>query len=384
MRIAFLIDSLGAGGSERSLADMLPHLVEGGVEPRVFVLREPAQGFAERVRGLGIEVEVVAGSSWWRRWSQLRRELRGWRPALLHTTLFYSDVLGRLAAWGTGVPVLSSLVSVRYDPARLSDPRIRRWRFKVVQLIDGFTGRALTAHYHSVSEAAKASAVRHLGLPPESITVVRRGRDLERLSPPSEAARAEARRRWGVGDDEVLLVNVGRQTFHKAQLVLLRATGELIREGLPVRLVVAGSRGPCSDELREFVAEHDLGERIAVPGHVDDVAELLGAADVFAFPSRLEGFPGAVLEALATGLPVVAAAIPAVREIFPEPSEALLVTPDSPAELARALRELVNDPERRAALGRRGRQLFVGRFDVRDSSAAMLELYRDVANGRRS
>ncbi len=380
MRVAFLIDSLGAGGSERSLAEMLPHLVAAGVEPRVFVLREPAEGFAALVGERGIEVEALAELSWLGRRARLRRLLRDWRPALLHTTLFYSDVLGRLAAWGTGVPVLSSLVSVRYAPERLTDPRIAPWRYKAIQLVDGLTGRVLTAHYHAVSQAAKDSAMAHLGLAPDSITVVRRGRDLGRFTLPSERERMAARRHWEVADDELLVVTVGRQTFHKAQLILLQAMLELIRAERPLRLVVAGSEGPCTGELKSFVAAHGLEARIRLAGHVDDVPGLLAAADIFAFPSRLEGFPGAVLEALAMALPVVAADIPAVREIFPDPAaDALLVPPDSPEELARALGELAGDRARRTALGRRGRELFVDRFDIRQSVAAMLDLYRRVA-----
>ncbi len=379
MRIAHLIDSLGAGGSERSLAEMLPHLARAGLELRVFVLSEPERGFADLVRASGTEVELLPPGGWPRRCTELRRRLLDWRPDLLHTTLFYADVVGRLAAWRSGIPVLSSLVSVSYEPERFADPRLPRWRFTAVRWIDGWTGRHLNEHFHAVSQAAKDSAVRRLKLPPERVTVIRRGRDIERFGEPSRRERAEARLGWGIGENEILIVNVGRQTFHKGQIVLLEAVRRLLAAGLPVRLIIAGGEGPCTGELAGFIDRHELSEHIRVAGHVDAVTGLLAAADVFAFPSRLEGFPGAVLEAMAMALPVVATSIPSVREIFPDGDGALLVEPDSVEGLAKALDRVATDAAMRRALGGRNREMFLDRFDLRKTVPAFVDLYRRVA-----
>ena len=379
LKVAYLIDSLGAGGSERSLAEMLPHLMGAGVEPRLFVLSRPERGFAGLVREHGLEVEQLPAANWLARRAYLRRQLATWEAHLLHTTLFHSDVLGRLAAWRLGVPVVSSLVGVGYEPERLADPGIRAWRLAAVRMLDGFTGRHLTAHFHAVSQAAKDSAIARLGLDPGAITVVRRGRDVERYRLPDAEGRRASRERWRVGPDELLVVNLGRQTFHKGQHLLLQAVHRLLESGRPMRLVVAGGEGPATADLRRYVDRHDLAARVELAGHVEDVPGLLAAADIFAFPSRLEGFPGAVLEAVAMGLPVVVADIPALREIFPQPAGALLFERDSEEQLAAALCELADDPARRLELGRRGRELFVERFDIRQTVPAMLDLYHRVA-----
>ncbi len=379
LKVAYLIDSLGAGGSERSLAETLPHLVDAGIEPRVFVLSEPEHGFAHLLRDHGIEVSLIPESGWWARRVYLRRQLLSWRPDLLHTTLFDSDILGRLSAWGSGVPVVSSLVGVGYEPARFADPRIKRWRLKTVQWLDSVTGRHLNAHFHAVSQAAKDSAIRRLGLAPERVTVVRRGRDVDRFAAPDAGRRAAARRTWRVADDEILLVNVGRQTFHKAQIVLVEALDGLVRSGLPVRLVIAGHEGPSSAELAASVAAHGLDSHVRLPGHVEDVPGLLAAADIFVFPSRLEGFPGAVLEAMAMGLPIVAADIPATREILGKLQDVPLVAPESATELATTLERLATDQGRRERLGARNREIFLQRYDVRKTVPELLELYHQVA-----
>jgi glycosyltransferase involved in cell wall biosynthesis len=379
LRIAYLIDSLGGGGSERSLAEMLPYLVRAGVEPRVFVLTEPEAGFSNLVRTDGIAVEALPVGSRLRKLLALRRHLAEWRPQLLHTALFYSDVLGRIAAIGTGIPVLSSLVNSGYSPERRSDPRVRRWRFETVRRIDGWTSRHLTDHLHSVSQATKESAVRWLGLPPEKITVIRRGRDLERLGEPGPERRRRARAKWNIADEEALVVNVGRHAYQKAQIVLLEAVARLVEHGYPIRLVVAGGEGSCTDALREFIDAHDLGGRVLLAGFVEDVPELLAAGDVFAFPSRLEGLPGAVLEAMAMALPIVASDIGPLQEIFPEDEGALLVEQGSATALAGALQRLLDDRTLRQALGAASRDNFLARFDIRRTIPETMALYREVA-----
>ncbi len=381
VRVAYLIDSLGAGGSERSLVETLPHLVSAGIETRIYVLSQADQRFSQVAERAGVEIEALPPGSWPARFSAFRKRLRAWRPDVLHTTLFYSDILGRVAAWGTGVPVVSSLVSLRYEPARFADPRVDRWRFRVLQALESWTGRRLTTHFQAVSQAAKSSAVRTLRLREEAITVVRRGRDVERFEAPSASRRTRARANWSVPADDLLVVNVGRQTYHKAQLVLLEAMRELRdRTDLPLRLVIAGSEGPCSAELQEFTSRHGLGDCVQIAGHVDNVPELLAAADVFAFPSRLEGFPGAVLEAMAAGLPVAASDIAPVQEIFPADAPGALHFPcDRAAGLADVLEQLARDPHLRRELGARNRQTFLERYDIRETVPQLLDLYRRVA-----
>lgn len=378
LRVAYLIDSLGVGGSERSLVEMLPHLVDAGVEPRLFVLIEPDAGFGEQVRERGIPVEALPSGGWIKRARTLRRELLGWRPGLLHTALFYSDVLGRVAAAGTGIPVLSSIVASRYVPQRRADPRLSRWRLEAVRAIDGWTSRHLTDHFHSVSHATRASAVESLKLDPERITVIRRGRDPRRFQPSPERKR-RARERWDIGEADKLVVTVGRHAYQKGQILLLEAVARLVAEGAPVKLVVAGGEGACTPELRRFIAERDLDGCVRLAGFVEDVPGLLAAADVFAFPSRIEGLPGAVLEAMAMGLPVVAFDIAALQEIFPGGAGALLVEDGSSAALAGALGRLLEDEALRHRLAEASRTAFLERFDIRSTIPATVDLYREVA-----
>ena len=111
MKIAFVINGLGAGGTERSTTLMLPLLRERFVEVEVFTLKREQVGDEQRVRDMGIPVTVLSGGNWSSRIRSLRRELKRFQPDLVHTAIFEADVIGRIAAIGTRVPVVSSLVN---------------------------------------------------------------------------------------------------------------------------------------------------------------------------------------------------------------------------------------------------------------------------------
>lgn len=114
-------------------------------------------------------------------------------------------------------------------------------------------------------------------------------------------------------------------------------------------------------------------------GHREDVPDLLAAADLFVFLSLWEGLGGAVIEAMALGLPVVASDIPALREVLEVDRNATLVPPGSPRDLAGAITPLLDDQGRAKAFGARSRQIFEARFTLDRCTERMAALYERVA-----
>lgn len=377
IEVLHLIDGLGTGGSERSLAEMLPLLRRRGVGSTVACLHGRSEGVEQSVRAAGFPVCVLpAGHP--ARVAALRRRLGTGSFDVLHTVHFASDVLGRTAALGTTVPVLSSLVNERYGPHRLADPRVRPWKLAAARQLDAWTARHWTDHLHAVSETVARSAVRWLGVGRERITVVPRGRDPRRLDADPDTG-ARTRRQLGLSPDAAVLLNVGRREFQKGQAHLLDAVARLLPEHPDVVLLVAGRHGHAAASLERRRALLGLGDRVRFLGHRDDVPALLAAADIFVFPSLYEGMPGAVLEAMACGLPVIATDIPPLAEIVEAGRSALLVPPGDPDALAHAVSELLDAPQRAATLGTRGRSLFEARFTLQRSVAGMADLYRRLA-----
>jgi hypothetical protein len=177
-----VINTLGGGGAERSLAELLPLYREEGIEPVVVCLKRRPEGVEGFVRRSEIPV-VYLGGRGLLGWAIRLRKLAKARSAdLIHTSIYEADLVGRLAALGTGIPVLTSLVNTSYAPARLSDPNVTRFGLWAVRMMDGWTARHLTSHFHAISNAVKEASVEALGIPPDRITVVERGRDVARTS----------------------------------------------------------------------------------------------------------------------------------------------------------------------------------------------------------
>ncbi|HEV8631938.1 MAG TPA: glycosyltransferase [Thermoanaerobaculia bacterium] len=373
----YLINGLGTGGSERSLADMLPGLRDAGIEVIVACLHRRAEGVEREVLAAGFDVRFLRPRSLAGRVVAVHRLLRALRPDLLHTTHFESDLAGRLAAWGSGVPVLTSLVVDRHDPARADDPRLGSRRRRQLRLLDGWTTRHLTDHLHAVCAPVRDAALATLRVDPARVTVVERGRrppwsdDLQRA-----VARKQTRAALGLADDAEVILNTGRHEYQKGQRTLLAALSDLAPGRPRLVLLVAGRQGHATDELAALATRLAIASRVRFLGHRDDVPALLAAADLFAFPSLYEGLPGSVVEAMAAGLPIVASAIPAHESILEDGGNALLLPPLAADRWAEAIASLLDDRERRARFGARGRELYAQRFTLERAVGGMVQLYR--------
>lgn len=376
-----MINSLGPGGAERSLAEMLAPLTGAGIQPVVVCFDRREEGSQAAVTAEGFDVRFLAARRPAARVGELRRLVGELRPDIVHTAIFDADVIGRLASVGTGAAVVTSLVNTSYGAERLGDPNVSAAKLEVCRRLDGWTARHLTRHFHAITSTVKEAAVSSLGIPAERVTVVERGRDPERLGRPGPDRRRLARSRLGLADDDEVVVTVGRQEYQKGHVTLLRALALLAPDRPRLVLLLAGRRGHASDEIDRLAGAHPLGERVRLLGHREDVPELLAAADVFAFPSVYEGLGGAAIEALALGLPIVASDLPALREILAPGLDAFLVPPGDTGELAGAIVRCLDDPALRRELGTRGRRVFEERFTLRRSVEGMVALYEQVRPG---
>jgi glycosyltransferase involved in cell wall biosynthesis len=357
---------------------MLPFFIARGFAPVVACAYKRQEGVQEMVERAGVPVRLLQGVSRAARAMALRRLIREIRPALVHTSVFDSDIVGRLAAAGTRVPVLTSLVNTSYDPARRADPNVGRIKLLAAQHLDGFTARRLTTWFHAITNAVCAAAVSSLHISPDRVTVIPRGRDPARLGAPSDARRARAREQLGIASDAEVLVNIGRQEFQKGQRVLLRAVDEVLQRRPRAILLIAGRTGNATTELARLKLSLAHSDRVRVLGHRDDVPELLAASDLFVFPSLYEGLGGAIIEAMALGIPIVASRIPAIMEVAHEGANALLVPAGQPEPLAAAICTLLENKTMRQAFGEHGRRLFLERYTLEQSARGMAELFYHV------
>src|SRR5262249_60029896 len=141
--------------------------------------------------------------------------------------------------------------------------------------------------------------------------------------------------RWGIPADAIVFGSCGRLVGEKAYEVFIRSAAGLAAEDPSVRFVIAGD-GALRAFLESEIARAGLGEKFRLLGFVDDVPGFLNELDVFVLSSRFEGFPVALVEALASGRPCIATAIGGIREMVGEDG-ALVVVPESEDALAGAM-----------------------------------------------
>jgi glycosyltransferase involved in cell wall biosynthesis len=374
MRVLYVIDSLVPGGAESSLAALARLYPARGVELEVAYLHD-RPGLHEALEGAGARLTSLAGPGGRRGWVRRATALvRQRRPDLVHTTLFEADLVGRVAAAAARVPVVSSLVTVGYGRAERQEPGIRRSRLLGAQLADIATAR-LVRRFHAVSHHVADVMAPRLLVPRSRVDVVPRGRDPETLGTRSPERATRAKAMLGPASGSPLLLAVARQEYPKGLDVLLRALPAVRAEYPAVHAVVAGREGHHTADLHVLADQLHLKGAVTFLGSRSDVADLLCAADVFVLPTRREGFPGAVLEAMALEAPIVATAIPSVSEAVVAGEHALLVPPDDAGALAAAIVAVVASPEaaRQRALAARSR--FEECFTIERAADGMVRFY---------
>lgn len=364
MKVLYVINGLGTGGAERSLAEMLPRLGSYDIDPIVVCLHHRQDGVEREVLSAGFDVRFATGG--WHQWlQQLPPIIREVHPALVHTSIFESDIVGRLSGFWTGTPVVTSLVNTSYVNERLADPHVSRRRLAAARQLDRFTSLRLTRGFHALSTAVADHAIKMLGVPAPSVTVIPRGRDADRLGSPGLARRKEVRRKLGLSQDDEVVVTVGRQEFQKDHLSLFQALDLLAPTRPQLRLLHAGRTGHATQGLDAFLTSRpQLARHVQRLGHRDDVPDLLAAADVFVFPSRYEGLGGALIEAMALGLPIVASDLPAVREVVDVGGNAALVPVGRPELIAKALADVLGDSALRTRWSQQSRVRFETHFSL--------------------
>lgn len=217
------------------------------------------------------------------------------------------------------------------------------WRLGVAQAAR-WTDR-FTATSPAVAEALAGA----LALAPDRVQVITKGVDLERYRAPEEDEAAEPR------TDELVIGAAGPLTEEAGHAVLLEAAATLRDDGVPLRLVLLG-RGPARERLLRQVHQLDLQRDVTAVKTVADMPAFYSGLDIFVVPGRHVGVSSAALEAMASGLPVVAANAGVNMEAVKDGETGMLVPEGNAAVLARILGQLASDPERRKTLGEQARR----------------------------
>jgi glycosyltransferase involved in cell wall biosynthesis len=227
-----------------------------------------------------------------------------------------------------------------------------------------------------VGQAVREALVANDGFPAERVGVIYNGIDLG----PFAAARDDrqsVRREMGVGDDDFVILQVARLDYLKDHATAVRTLAEVVPCRPDVRLVLVGE-GPELNAIQELVSRHKLEPHVRLLGLRKDVARLLPGADLFLLTSISEGIPLTVIEAMATGLPVVSTRVGGLPEVVEEGRTGLLESAGDHTALARAVCKLAGEPALRREMGRLGRERAEVHFSEREMHRQYDRLYREM------
>ena len=354
VRLTFLVDSPTWGGAETYVASLLRRLPDRFA--CTLVATEPVPvplAAAAEARGRLVAAGPVAGR--WRRAPALHRAMAATRPDLVHVNLVDPDanrILLAVAGAGRAPAVATAHMTgpIASGPRRATLALLYR-RLAAVVAVSAEIRDLLTAR---------------LELPPGLIRVVRNGVEPLAATP----------RRPTTGTGPLLVGGVGRLTRQKGFDLLVEATRRLVADGWPVEVRLAGA-----GRERDRLAAAAAGLPVHLAGFTDDVPGFLAALDVFCLPSRAEGLPLALLEAMMAGLPCLATAVGEIPAAVG--GAALVVPPGDVDALTEGLRRLLGDPGLRADLAGRARDLAVREFDVAAMVEATMGVYDAALAGRR-
>lgn len=332
-RVLQVVDALDGGGAERHVVDLARALDARGFEVSVAASADgPARA---RLEAAGIEVHVVADGLVKRRTSVryalgLRALVASLRPDLVHAHIHASEVAAAAAVWRSDVP----LVLTEHTEAPWRGPSARaalRWAAGRADLVV------------AVSSAVARHLVTDSGVPPEKVEVLLPA-VLPHVPAPVDVPSA----------GRPVVGTVGRLVPGKGVDVLLRALAGPALAGSDATCVVVGD-GPQRPALERLAADLGLGDRVVFAGWREDARDLVAALDVLAVPSREDGSPLVVLEALGSGVPVVASRVGGIPDQVTDGREGLLVPPGDAGALGAALARVLHDAGLRAALAAAGR-----------------------------
>jgi len=365
VKIAYIIDHLRPDGTQRALQQLVEGLAERGHQQTMICLNDSWDALlvaalrraATDVRFVG-KAALVSGVGLLRIWHWLERG--GYDVAV--TLLFAADVLGRALARAAGVPrIVSSL--------RARNVHYAGWQRWLVRRTMPWADLVVLNSAH-----IRDFAIAEEGADPDRICVIPNGVEVERYTQPM--SHAELRAEFGLSQDQVLVGSVGRLTDQKGFDLLVEALSLIHRQD--VHLLLAGV-GEEAKRLQAQAAGLNLEKRLHLAGYRRDVPRLLGALDLYVQPSRFEGMPNALLEAMAAGCATIATAVDGNRELIEDGVFGWLVAPEDSVALAQAMQAALDDRAEAQRRGAAARQRAIERFSTNEMVRAWEGLIEGAA-----
>ncbi len=378
IRVLRLISRLNIGGPAHHVLLLTRHLPAERYETLLVAGQEPAGELRAETWAAqyGVHVHYLPAlqrmpSLWrdvWALW-QLYRLLRAYKPHIIHTHTAKAGALGRLAGWLAGVPIRVHT----FHGHSLSGyfPSVVSWGYRWIErFLAMLSTRLITISPSLLSELVERFRI----APKERFVVIRLGFDMERWNQYDPDKARTWRQDWAP-NGETLIAWIGRMVPIKRVEVLLHAAQQLFQLGMSIRLILVGE-GPERPRLQELAQRLGVADRCVWAGPIEDMPTLYRAIDAVALPSRNEGTPVVLIEALACGVPVIASAVGGVSDVLHQGEWGYLVPPN--ANWAFALKDFITHLSAWQIRAKAAQSHIIAIYDYRRLVREIERLYEDL------
>lgn len=367
--VAFVLNSYVFGGVEEHVAQLCEQLPAIGFRPIVICADVASLGpLYDRLRAIGtpcLRISLPGRIGKWRQAGSMAEMLRKHSVDLLHVQLIYHDggtfwmEVGRRAR----LPIVVTHHVAPQEPMGILSRLARAPFLRCVQA------------FIAVSEANRKAQIRNMGLPPQRVTTIHNGIPIDPSAPERAAAGVRLKTLLGLPPQSRIVGAVGRIEPQKGLHWLIDAAPGVLRLAPDAHFVFIGE-GSLVGPLSEQAERGGANGRVRWMGFRTDARDLIAGMDVLAMPSRFEGLPIVLLEAMAAATPVVATSVDGIPEAIRDGVEGFLVDPGDVDQLAERIGRVLNDPALAERIGDTARQRVISEFAVATMACRTASVYR--------
>ncbi len=359
VKVVHIIFNFSTGGIENGLVNIINHLPSEKFQHSIICLKSYDQKFFERITNLDTKIYALnkpSGKSLVY-FIQLFKLIREIKPDIVHTRNLTS-LECQAVAFLAGVKHRIHGEHGWDSPQAKSHDKSR----KIRKLLSVFVKR-----YVALSIEGCLYLENQIKIKKEKINHICNGVDIEKFHP----AKPENK------SNSLQVLTVGRLATVKNQILLLKGVAIVLNKNKNIKVTIVGE-GACRQELERFIHTHHLKKHCHLLGDRTDIPTLMQKADVFVLPSLAEGISNTILEAMATGLPIIATKVGGNPELVTPDENGKLFESNSPEELSQILLEYIDNSHLLMAHGSSSREMAVNQFSIGTMAKKYKELYLNI------
>jgi L-malate glycosyltransferase len=366
-KILHVIDSLDLGGAQTFLLDLVKHHDRSRYLPEVAAMH--GRGVYTRAfEEVGITVHSLSPGKfppWYL--PNFRRLMKDGGHDILHFHLFGANLCAKPIAVLSGHPAI-----ITHDQCNDASRDQNRLLLAADALWNQFTDRVI-----AVSESTRRYLLDHEDLDDARVSMIPNGIDAGMFKPASATEREKAREVLGIPPGVLVIGGVGRLVSQKNFSLFLRIAAMALETHSGLLFVIAGT-GPMHAQLLAEARSRGIEAHVLFLGHVSNRVALYQSLDALLMTSDFEGTPMALLEAMASGLPVIASRVDGIGEVCTDGIDALLAPSTGPEGFVDCLDRALSQPALREKLGSAARETVLSGYDIRVAARRIEQLYEEV------